>query len=97
MQLKSIYKKFKTWQAKKRYSNTYLGFTIFNYIILVLIALTCVLPLVNVLAVSLSEKSAVEAGLVGFFPIRLTFDSYGYVFSTLTRKLNRFVLDNRDS
>ena len=82
MQLKSIYKKFKTWQAKKRYSNTYLSFTIFNYIILVLIALTCVLPLVNVLAVSLSEKSAVEAGLVGFFPIRLTFDSYGYVFST---------------
>ncbi len=67
MQIKSIYKNFKSWQAKKRYSNTYLVFTVFNYIFLGLIALSCLLPLLNVLAVSLSEKSAVEAGMVGFF------------------------------
>ena len=82
MQVKNIYSNFKKWQAKKRYSNTYLIFTIFNYIILILVALTCLLPLINVLAVSLSEKSAVEAGKVGFVPVNFTFDSYGYVFST---------------
>ena len=82
MQVKQIYKKFKIWQNKKRYSNSYLAFTIINYIILALIALTCLLPLINVLAVSLSEKSAVEAGQVGFLPVKFTFDSYGYVFST---------------
>ena len=54
----------------------------FNYIILTLIALVCLLPLINVLAVSLSEKSAVEAGKVGFIPVNFTLDSYGYVFST---------------
>lgn len=82
MQVKNLYNNFKKWQAKKRYSNTYLVFTVFNYIILVLIALLCLLPLINVLAVSLSEKSAVEAGQVGFIPVNFTLDSYGYVFST---------------
>ena len=61
MRVKQIYRNFKAWQAKKRYSNAYLVFTVFNYIILALIALTCLLPLLNVLAVSLSEKSVVEA------------------------------------
>ena len=82
MQVKNIYSRFKRWQAKKRYSNAYLVFTVFNYIILTLIALVCLLPLINVLAVSLSEKSAVEAGKVGFIPVNFTLDSYGYVFST---------------
>ena len=52
-----------------------LGYRIFvisNYVILSLLALTCLLPLIHVLAVSLSDKSAVTAGLVKFWPVDFT-------------------------
>lgn len=63
-------------------TRSYKVFTVFNYILLILTALSCLLPLVNVLAVSFSSKSAVEAGQVSFIPIGITIDSYGYIFSS---------------
>ena len=58
----------KTWQ--------YRVFTVFNNIGMALIAVLCVIPLVHVLAVSLSAKSAADANLVTFWPIEFTLESY---------------------
>lgn len=66
---------------KKKTSVGYIVFTVFNYIILTLLALLCLLPMVHVLAISFSAKEFVEANRVTFFPLKFTFDSYGYVFS----------------
>lgn len=45
-------------------------------IILVILALSCFLPLLYNLAVSLSSKAAAEAGMVGFWPVDFTLDAY---------------------
>ncbi|GFR38022.1 protein LplC [Insulibacter thermoxylanivorax] len=58
----------KTW--------SYRVFSVFNNIAMFIIAVTCVLPLVHVLAVSLSAKSAADANLVTFWPIEFTLESY---------------------
>ena len=54
-------------------------FTIINGLFLVLLALMCVLPLVNILAVSLSSNAAATAGLVKLWPVEFTLKSYEYV------------------
>lgn len=54
-------------------------FSVFNYILLTIIALTCLLPMVNQLAISLSSSSAVAAGKVGLWPVEFTLDSYKYM------------------
>jgi len=56
-------------------------FAIFNYIILSLAALICILPMIHVLAISLSSKSAVAAGLVKLWPVEFTLMSYKYVIN----------------
>ena len=45
-------------------------------IILILLALSCLLPLMYNLAVSLSSKTAAEAGLVTFWPVDFTVNAY---------------------
>ncbi len=49
------------------------------YVIMTLFALTCIFPVVNILAVSLSDKSSVMAGLVNFIPKNFNLQSYKYV------------------
>ena len=44
-------------------------FSLINGIVLTLLALLCILPLVNVLAISLSSNTAVTAGKVMFLPV----------------------------
>ena len=53
-------------------------FRIFNYIIILTASLICLLPFVNLLAVSLSEKDKVAAGLVSFWPVGFTMHAYEY-------------------
>lgn len=53
-------------------------FMTFNYAILVTISLSCVLPFVNLLAVSLSGTAAVTAGKVAFWPIDFTLSAYEF-------------------
>lgn len=67
---------------KRKQSISQKVFNIFNHIFLALIGLICFLPLVNLLAISLSSKNYVEAALVNFWPKGFTWDSYGYIFST---------------
>jgi putative aldouronate transport system permease protein len=56
-------------------------FLIINVIVLVTLALLCLLPLVNVLSVSLSSKNAAAAGLVKLWPVEFTVASYRYALS----------------
>lgn len=51
-------------------------FNIINGTVLILITLLCLVPLWYVLMISLSEKSAVNAGAVAFWPIGFNFLSY---------------------
>ena len=54
-------------------------FTVFNYTFLTLIAVSCLLPMLNQLAISFSSSSAVAAGEVGLLPVDFTLDSYKYM------------------
>jgi len=54
-------------------------FNVCNIIILTLLALICILPIVNVLAMSLSSNTAVTSGKVLFWPVEFTIESYKYV------------------
>ncbi len=60
----------------KGYRWPYYLFTSANVCILIGLALICVLPMVHLLALSLSSKSAVEAGKVVFAPIGLHWSNY---------------------
>lgn len=55
-------------------------FIVCNTVFLVLMALLCVLPLVNLLALSLSEKAAVNSGIVTFWPVNFTITAYEKTF-----------------
>lgn len=51
-------------------------FTVFNYTLMVAISIMCLVPLIHVLAVSFSGKSAANANLVGLWPVDFTIDAY---------------------
>lgn len=58
------------------------GDRIVDYLItgfLVLVGITALLPLVNTLAISLSEKAAVSGGMVGLLPVGFNLEAYGYI------------------
>lgn len=57
-------------------------FIVFNYILLSLTALLCLLPFVNLLATSLSSSTAVAAGDVKFMPVDFSFKSYEFVMTS---------------
>lgn len=56
-------------------------FAVFNYALLILVAASCVLPFVNVIAISLSENSAVAANYVKLWPVKFTPYAYHYVIT----------------
>ena len=59
--------------------NKSLGWKIFNVcniVIMALLALSCLYPLWYALCLSLSSKSAANAGMVSFYPVGLSFASY---------------------
>ena len=51
----------------------------FNYIVLTLVGVICILPLAHFLAVSFSDRAATVGGLVTLWPIRFTTASYDLV------------------
>jgi putative aldouronate transport system permease protein len=53
-------------------------FRVFNVIFFLLLALTCFLPMINVLAVSFSSASSAQAGFVSFWPVKFNVASYKY-------------------
>ncbi|KRE96707.1 ABC transporter permease [Paenibacillus sp. Soil766] len=58
-------------------------FLLVNYILLGLIAFLCLLPLINVLAISFSSSSAAAGGFVKLWPVDFTIASYKHA---LTKK-----------
>jgi len=55
--------------------------TIINITILISLALLCVLPFANMLAMSFSSKEAIDEGIITFFPLGLNVDAYKYILS----------------
>ncbi|WP_127587327.1 carbohydrate ABC transporter permease [Paenibacillus koleovorans] len=53
-----------------------------NHVLLALLAFGCVVPLIHVLAISLSSNAAATGGLVKIWPVDFTFKSYEYIFVT---------------
>ena len=49
-----------------------------NIFILSVVSLLCVLPFINLLAISFSDSAAVAAGAVGFTPVDFTLSAYEY-------------------
>ena len=73
-------------------------FQIANYTFLILISLLCILPFINMLAVSFSSGAAVSAGNVTFWPVDFTTKPYefalsgGAFFTSLWVSVKRVVL-----
>ena len=59
-------------------------FAVFNYFILWVLALSCILPILHLLAVSLSSKTASDNNMVGLWPIDINVDSYKYLIQGKT-------------
>lgn len=57
-----------------------LAFQIANYTLMIAMAILCLLPLVNVLALSLSSSGAAIAGRVSLWPVEFTLKSYHFMF-----------------
>jgi putative aldouronate transport system permease protein len=51
-------------------------FDILNYTFLILLSAACLLPMVHILAVSLSDRAATAGGFVTLWPINFTIESY---------------------
>jgi putative aldouronate transport system permease protein len=54
-------------------------FLIINVMFLTIISLVCVLPFLNLLAISFSDKNAVAMGRVTFWPVEFTISSYEFI------------------
>ncbi len=67
---------------KKRFKKPDIFLIVVN-ILLLCLALSCLLPIINVLAISFSDNSAVAAGEVVFWPVKFTLAAYKYVLADL--------------
>ena len=59
----------------------YKAFQVFNYSFLAVIALSCLLPVIHILALSFSSIGPIRAGRVSFFPVDFTLSAYEYVLN----------------
>lgn len=57
-------------------------FLVCNTVFLLIVALVCIAPFINLLAVSFSDKIAVASGEVTFFPVGFTTVSYEFITNT---------------
>jgi putative aldouronate transport system permease protein len=53
-----------------------------NIVFLAFLSLSCLLPMIHVFSLSLSNKSIADAGLVSLWPVKPTIDSYRYILRT---------------
>jgi putative aldouronate transport system permease protein len=83
---------------KRYFSFSRAGFSLFNYTLLIVTGLICLLPFINLLAISFSGNSAVSAGKVFFRPVDFTLSAYefavtnGKFFTALLVSVKRIVL-----
>ncbi|WP_152393360.1 carbohydrate ABC transporter permease [Paenibacillus guangzhouensis] len=62
-------------------TTSYRIFTVINYILLTLVSISCILPLVHILAVSFSGSAPANANLVTLIPIDFNTDAYAKTFN----------------
>ena len=55
-------------------------FGVFNYIFVIIVCLTCILPIMHILAISLSSPHYVSAGRVALLPMGFTLEAYAFAF-----------------
>jgi putative aldouronate transport system permease protein len=51
-------------------------FYVMNYIVLTLLGVTCIFPLINTIAISLSDTHAIASGRVSFYPVGWNTDAF---------------------
>ena len=56
------------------------AFDYINCIIMILLAISCILPMINVLAISFSDKESVMLGNIGLWPVNFNTASYKVIF-----------------
>ena len=56
-------------------------FRVFNYVFLVLITILCLVPVMNLLAISMSSSAAISAGKVSLWPVEFTLEPYKYAIN----------------
>ena len=61
-------------------TNTQKVFAVFNYLLISIVCLSCVLPFVHLLAVSFSSSVAVKSNFVVFWPVDFNVDAYTFAF-----------------
>jgi len=66
---------------KIRRSVSFYVYQVFNTVVLTLVALSCILPILHIFAMSLSSSNAAMAGRVGFVPVEFTLKAYEYLIS----------------
>ncbi len=57
-------------------STSYTVFQIFNFVLIGVLSLLCILPLLHIFAVSLSSRDAATANIVNFWPVGFTLAAY---------------------
>lgn len=68
---------------KIKHSAGYYIYQIFNTVILLIVALSCILPILHTLALSLSNSTAAMAGKVSFWPVDFTWTAYTYLIQKM--------------
>ena len=64
---------------KVKHSPLYYVYQVFNTVFLALVSLTCILPILHVFAMSLSDSNAALAGRVTFWPVQFSLSAYEYL------------------
>lgn len=81
-----------------KFGRGYEVFYAFNIAFLLALALLCLLPLVNILAISLSDATNALAGDVTFWPVNFTLSAYlvafsnGFFWSSMSISLQRVII-----
>ena len=61
-----------------------IAFQTVNVTLLILLAAICLLPFIHVIAVSLSNNAYIDAGMITFWPMGTTTQSYEYLLTKAT-------------
>ena len=65
--------------AKTKTSPSRKIFLVINYIVLTIVSLMCILPFINLLAISFSDNTAVAANAVSFWPVGFNTAAYEFI------------------
>jgi putative aldouronate transport system permease protein len=66
---------------REYYSKGRIVFLIFNYLFITVLTITCIVPLIHILAMSFSSAAYVDANLVSLWPKNFTLSAYRYVMN----------------